>query len=496
MSRSASPDVRTKLGTPPRPFFEAEGGSSTTRRVLLISPRFPPAFDVGALRWQKMARYVAERGWEMDVIAFPPECIPLPDWTTLEDLPPGTRIYGVATPVVPVTRLVDSVWKLLRKLRSNAPTHPREGTSASTSTEVKGRPDSLVLSEIRWSLTNPRSYVRAYNAWVASAELRQWARQASALARHIVSPDLHDVIISSGPPQAAHEAARLVSRESGMPFVMDMRDAWSLVQRCQEPIASPLLLRLARRQERRVVNEAALVIANTEMVRSAMIESYPEATERILTVTNGFDDDPLPRTQHGRQFVVAYAGTIYMGRDPGCLFQAARRVIEELNLSPSQFALKFMGGNDRGVSLQAMADAAGVGDFLHADGPRPRARALEFLAQATMLVILPQDWDMSIPAKLFEYVRFEAWLLALTDRNTATALALRGTDADVVSPSDVSAIAAVLRARYEQHVAGTRPSRISRDVRLSRRSQAQVLLDALERLVQPSARQRMSLAVH
>jgi hypothetical protein len=100
-----------------------------------------------------------------------------------------------------------------------------------------------------------------------------------------------------------------------------------------------------------------------------------------------------------------------------------------------------------------------------------------------MLVVLPQDWDLSLPAKLFEYIRFDAWLLALAERNSATELLLRDTDADVVSPKDISAIAAVLRTRYEQYARGKRPHPIARDPRLSRRFQAEILLDALERHV-------------
>jgi Glycosyl transferase 4-like domain len=457
--------------------------------LLLISPSFPPASDVGALRWQKMARYVAERGWELDVIAFHPDRIESPDWSTFQDLPPGTRVYGIRAPVLRITRLVDSVWTLLRGVRENLSIRVRRPLQATTSTGVSARRDSLALSEIRWELRKPRTYVRAYNAWAISVELKQWARQASALARQIIAPQVHDAIISSAPPQFAHEAARLVSRYSGVPFAIDMRDVWSLLERVLEPVASPLYLYIARRQERRVVNEANLVVTNTEAVRSAMIRKYPQARERIVAVTNGFDDDPIPRTRHGTQFIVAYAGTIYMGRDPVGLFRATRQVVDALNLSPSQFAIKFMGVTAREVSLTEMAEAEGVGAFVQIERTGHRARALEFLAQAAMLVILPQDWGMSIPAKLFEYVRFEAWLLALAERDSATELVLRGTGADVVSPNDISTIAAVLRTRYEEYAAGTRPRPIARDVRLSRRFQAEVLLDAFERCVRPSSRQ-------
>jgi len=53
---------------------------------------------------------------------------------------------------------------------------------------------------------------------------------------------------------------------------------------------------------------------------------------------------------------------------------------------------------------------------------------------------------MAIPSKVFEYMRYEAWLLALAEPRSATAQLLRDTPADVVRPDDVDALAGVLRA--------------------------------------------------
>lgn len=464
----------------PAPFFEVSGGSATRRRLLLISPLFPPAPDVGALRWQKMARYVAERGWELDVVMHHPDCLSSRDWGRLSELPPGTRLFGVRVPADPLTEAVETAWRWLRAVMRHAPAARRGAAGGDDRPGRTLRPDSIPRRAITWSLTEPRGYIRAYNAWTAYVELTRWAGRAAALARRIADPRVHDAIISSGPPHAAHEAARLVSRRAGLPFVMDMRDVWGLAQRCQEFFASPLLLHLARRYESRAVHRASLVVANTDAARSAMMQAYPEASGRIVTVMNGFDDDPRPPTRQGSQFIVAYAGTIYLDRDPGSLFRAARRVIEELALSPSQFALKFLGVSDSSVSVAEWAEAEGIAAFVQVGASCPRAQALEFLAQATMLVILPQDTDMAIPAKLFEYVRFDAWLLALAERGSATEVVLRDTAADVVSSTDIDAIAATLRRRYEEHAAGVRPRAIAATERLSRRVQAGILLDALE----------------
>jgi hypothetical protein len=58
----------------------------------------------------------------------------------------------------------------------------------------------------------------------------------------------------------------------------------------------------------------------------------------------------------------------------------------------------------------------------------------------------------------------------------------RDTGADVVEPSDVAAIAAAIRRRFEQHRGGEHPCALNRDGAFDRARQARVLLDALDGL--------------
>jgi hypothetical protein len=111
---------------------------------------------------------------------------------------------------------------------------------------------------------------------------------------------------------------------------------------------------------------------------------------------------------------------------------------------------------------------------------------MEFLAQATMLVTFPGWNTVAIPGKVFECVRFDAWLLALSDAGSATDLLLRGTDADVVPRDDIEGIANAIARRYQAHQRGEQATHIARDERFSRRRQARILLDALARLAPPS----------
>jgi hypothetical protein len=272
---------------------------------------------------------------------------------------------------------------------------------------------------------------------------------------------------------------------------MDLRDPWSQVQRLPEAIASPVWWAFARRDERRAIARASLIVGNSEPLRDALRRAYPAVGERIVTVTNGFDDDPLPAARPGRRFTIAYAGAIYLDRDPRPLFRAVAQVVRDTGVGSDALAIELMGSVDsfEGRSLEAIADEEGVRPYLHLRPLAPRSEALEFLSRAHMLVILPQDSDLAIPAKVFDYVRYPAWILALVGSGSATGRLLRGTGADVLAPDDPDAIAAVIRARLRQHQAGDRPGPLMGLSRLARRTQATVLFDAIERVTGPLPRE-------
>jgi hypothetical protein len=109
------------------------------------------------------------------------------------------------------------------------------------------------------------------------------------------------------------------------------------------------------------------------------------------------------------------------------------------------------------------------------------------LARAAMLVNLPQDSDLAIPSKIYEYMVYPSWLLALAEPDTATGRILAGTSAEVVHPEDVAGISDFVRHCFEAYRDGARPQPIAADPRLGRAHQAAVFLDAIEKCVAHAA---------
>jgi hypothetical protein len=269
---------------------------------------------------------------------------------------------------------------------------------------------------------------------------------------------------------------------------VDFRDPWSLqaIDRgLPSHLASPVWLRLAERYERPVIDAAALVVVNTVAFERAMARAYPNAACRLMTVMNGADDDPISPSRHDGGFRLRFAGSIYDVAAPAILFEAAARVVRELGLTPAELSIDFLVDHAQyeGVPIELVAKRAGVQSYTTVAPLRPRGEALDFLADATMLVSLRQYSPMAIPAKVFEYVRLSAWLLVMAERDSATELLLRGTSAYVVEPGDVAATAAAIRHAYEAFVAGVRPEPLAHARDFSRRAQAEPLVNRIEALM-------------
>ena len=452
-------------------YFEAPPSADpAARRLLLVTYTFPPDLEVGGLRWQQMVRHFAERGFVFDVLTQDFRRAPKLDLARLQTLPPGTRVFSVTSADPLALRVQRMAVPLLRRARGGA---RERGASAA------GAAAGPAVSAPRPA---PGALARAYFAWITFARDGNWAQAAARAGAALATRERYVAVISSGPPHMAHDGARGIARRLGLPHVVDMRDPWSLVQRISEEIAGPLWSHLARKFERRVVRDAALITMNTEASRDAMRAAYPERAGIIETIRNGCDDEPLPPARRDGRFTIRFAGSIYIDRDPRLVFRAAAALIRDLRLTPAQFAIELVGDVDRfaGTPTMQIAREEGVEGYVALRGLVKRHEALEFLAGATVLLSLPQDSDFAIPAKIYEYLRFDAWMLVLAHEHSATAKLLASTDADVLEPSDVEGMARALRRRYDQFQRGEIPEAAGRDGRFDRRVQSERLMDLLE----------------
>jgi hypothetical protein len=472
----------------PRPFHEVPGGDPSRPRLLLVSWHFPPGTSAGALRWERLAGHAARRGWELDVLTLDPAEVARRDDDRLSGLPPGTRVFGVRAPEpasARIERLLHRAWSRVRGVGGG---DDDAGPGDDRGARESARPTSLGHDQTGlrpWSMSDLR---RAFFAWIETRRQVLWATAAERVGRRVASAQTR-LVVSCGPPHMEHEAGRRVADDRSIPHVMDLRDPWSQVQRLPEHLASPVWYALAEGHERRCVGSAALVVANTDRARDALAAKYPHAAERVIAVMNGFDEDPLPACEapaDDRRFVIAHAGTVYLDRDPRSLFAAVRRLADLHEAGPERIGLTFFGCTSE--TVRRIADEEGVAEFLELTRFLPRGELSRRLMECPVLVVLPQDSDMAIPSKVFEYLRYPARVLAMAEADSATGRVLRDTPAAVVSAADVEGLTTRLSEWFEAFERGERPSPAARSApQLSRRAQADRLFDRLEVYREPAS---------
>jgi hypothetical protein len=453
--------------------------SSRRRRLLLLSFHFPPAETAGSLRWQKLAEYLAENGWSLDVITNDVGVVPRSGQCALDDLPKSTRVFAVPEGQAFARKYSRSLSRTLKGLRlpsSNSSSAPHGATAGDAA-----RAGSLHHTEIGWRPFS-ESVRRAYGAVFRLNLERGWARAAEHCASYLLteSDPEYRAIVSCGPPHLAHFAGMKLHRRTGIPFIIDMRDPWGFVERLPEAIASPVWMKLSRFLEERCILEAALVIANTEPAAEQLRNRYP-GLGPFVSIRNGSDIIRSPARPADGPFKVAFAGSIYLDRDPRPLFVAASRLVSEHELDPAEFRLVLVGNVSEfsGVSVRTLAESAGIGDHVDLLYPVPRDELEGILGSASVLVSLPQDSDLAIPSKIYEYAEYPSWLLAISEADSATGRLLANTAADLVPPGSAEAIFDALDARYRQYLMGLRPRALAEDVRFQRSIQAERLVELL-----------------
>jgi len=454
------------------------------RRILLLSYHFPPAETAGALRWQKLAGHLEAAGWELDVVTLDSVSVTDSGVRALETLPPGTRVFGVPEGQLRTRQYSRSLSQRLKALRAAL---TRTAARVRSSEADHSWPGSLHRTEIGWHPLG-QAIRRAYGAAFRLNLERGWAKAAERTAAGLLEDpeSRHEVVVTCGPPHLVHPAGLRLHRRFGLPFVMDTRDPWRFIERIPEAIASPVWLGISRFLEERCVREATLVITNTEPAARLLRRTYP-GQGPFLAVRNGSD---LIRTAGGTRsgpFTVVFAGSIYLDRDPRPLFEAAARLVSERRLGTEDFRILLVGNVTEfdGRPVRELAASAGLADFVELRAGVPRDELAGILADAAVLVSLPQDSHLAIPSKIFEYAEYPASLLAISAPGSATARLLAGTSADVVPPGSQDGIHEALARRFEQHRKGERPRPLAENPWFRRSSQAALLVEALEAVAAP-----------
>ncbi len=398
-----------------------------TRRLLVISYHFPPDGSVGGLRWSGLSKYLARQGWEVHVI------------TAAAQTGPATE--GVFVHSCPRARTLNDAYNgMASRLRRAAPdTPPREPASgAAPATPGRLGLAGFLRREVSASLVFPDF-------------ARGWILRAARRARGLLRRYPFDAVVTSGPPHSAHLAGLLATSGRREPLFVDMRDPWAdlMVKGWGRNLYGSALSRvLIPRLEQRVFRSARRIITNTEEFASALRESHPEL--RVSHLSNGIDPERLPEPAPSLfpGLSIAYVGTLYAGRNLRPVLLAMRRLLDaHPEAAAAGLRLRFAGtmAGRHEARFREQLEESGLRDLVEVLGLVPPAEALSLLDRSHLSIVLAQDQQLQIPAKLYESVGMGLPTLVIAEPTSAAAREAVRIGGITRSADDVDGICELLR---------------------------------------------------
>ncbi|MEV0427363.1 glycosyltransferase [Micromonospora sp. NPDC050495] len=351
-------------------------------RVLYLSFYFPPSRASGVYRARATANHLAAHDWDVTVFAAP--------MRFLHDVA-GSVDEGLAATVDP-------------RIRVERP----------ELNYFKWEHDLRRFSRLR--RTMPLVSRKLYEAGqrIFPEHYLSWGRSAVAKALRLHARRRFDVVLATGNPFASFAAAWMINRITGLPYVVDYRDSWTLdlfADKPGFPEGHPVW-----GWERRVLERASAASFVNEALRGWHAERYPAVADRMMVVPNGWDPDLLTDVGDGpgdghagpaAPLRFSYVGTLTAAQPVEQMttaFQLARRHPEladaELNIYGH---LGFFAS-----SQELMRERLGLtdepGGGVHYRGPVAKTEISQAYADSDVLVFLAGGAKYVTSGKVFEYM--------------------------------------------------------------------------------------------
>lgn len=201
-------------------------------------------------------------------------------------------------------------------------------------------------------------------------------------------------------------------------------------------------------------------------------------------IENGFDESSFVDLATGAgplapgRRTLVHSGIVYPSeRDPTHLF-AALGALKRSGRAGDLLVRFRASAHDE--LLRELARRNDVGDMIDVAPPLPYREALEEMQRADgLLVLQASNCNEQIPAKVYEYLRAQRPILALTDPEGDTADLLRRCGVRYITPLDDAAAIEAIVPRFVADLEGARPeaSAVSTCSRENRTRELAALLD-------------------
>jgi glycosyltransferase involved in cell wall biosynthesis len=381
---------------------------SAPTKVLFVTYSFPPEAEVGGKRAARFCRYLPEFGIEPAVLTVDPRYYEAIDATYAPS--PGLEVIRTGA----LTNPLDWYGRAMRWRRRRSSASP-EMLGGPHRTEPANSSRNLVYT-IRRNLLQALGTPDRYWGWYWSA-----ARAGVDFVR----ARKPDAILSSAPPWTSHLVACRVHRKTGVPWIADFRDPWTL-----SPWREALpgwIHRFEQHLERSVIEQADRIVCVASEIAEDFRKTYQAVPgDKFVTITNGIEGDPVfsEARHHGPKRLLLHLGSLYGDRRIRPLLQAVVELARSGAISPESLRFLFVGLIDPQMAREASEEISYLEQFEAIEFRErvPFEEGQRLLASSDVLLLFQGSNRVTVPAKLFEYLSAGKPILVVAKPGSLTRL--------------------------------------------------------------------------
>ena len=363
------------------------------KRVLIVSYYYPPSSAVGAVRPSKFVDYLSAFDWHPIVLTASPPFAPAQHRQ-------DTRGHDRIRPTVCHEKEWPHPLKAYERFRERTAAKRGKAQEYAAKTIL---PYAQCYDSGRWGV---KRWLLAFlslpdreTTWLVPAVLRGLRQIRKSGARHV---------ITTGPPFTCHLVGLLLKRMTGVRWIADFRDPWSL--RHKFPVfRNGATDKVESRLIAAVMRHADVVLSVTDaMTDEAKQEHADIPGERFQTLMSGFDPEDFSGIKWARPYpdpiIFSYFGTFYHGRTPEPFLTALKGLLDDGSLKRGDIRVRFVGQVTLadGQPVSKMLRDLGLEDLVSLHTPVPRREALKQTLESHVVLVLDERHPVQIPLKLYD----------------------------------------------------------------------------------------------
>lgn len=442
------------------------------KHVLMIARFFPPEGSATSFRTLRFVRQLVVRGWKATVVTATPSQYERYDAKLAETVPSQTRVI----PAIGYDR-----WQQFQSWRASRMT--MNSRSAGTSAGPQAKREAFGL-RIRL-----RSIVRNVEAcWYQPDVASPWITHGVEAGLAACAQDRPHMLWANAGRLSAFYIAQQVSERTGIPYILDFDDAWSITSNDHDSRRPRWATRALRRRMYGLLHGAHAVVFRYESEAECFWRAYPGALQasKIYIIPNGFEAPVEPFMEPtGDRCTILYSGTL-----PDYRYDTLLTALGQLKkIDPAggrQLLLRFVG---EGMEpLAAEVSSRGLSDMVETSGPTSFEKVAHLQREAHALLALGRPatmkgYELFAGAKLFGYLKGGRPIIGVLPHDETKQVLRRvgvKTIADVDSVPEIVAVLQLLLEKWSSRgLESLAPDRKACEAYSSER-QTDILIRALE----------------